>query len=71
MNQASLQNHPVTDRVLEALAVTKRGCEELSPEDAWVKKLARSEVTGQPLRITLGLDHTDPDIHFGHTVVLK
>ncbi|MEY4123290.1 MAG: hypothetical protein RLZZ457_2128, partial [Pseudomonadota bacterium] len=34
MNQASLQNHPVTDRVLEALAVTKRGCEELIPEDA-------------------------------------
>jgi tyrosyl-tRNA synthetase len=55
MNQASLQNipvaHPVTDRVLESLAVTKRGCEELIPEDAWVKKLARSEVTGQPLRI--------------------
>jgi tyrosyl-tRNA synthetase len=75
MNQASLQNipvaHPVTDRVLESLAVTKRGCEELIPEDAWVKKLARSEVTGQPLRIKLGLDPTAPDIHIGHTVVLN
>jgi len=71
MNQASLQNHPVTDRVLEALAVTKRGCEELIPEDAWVKKLARSEATGQPLRIKLGLDPTAPDIHIGHTVVLN
>jgi tyrosyl-tRNA synthetase len=71
MNQASSQNHPVTDRVLEALAVTKRGCEELIPEDAWVKKLARSEATGQPLRIKLGLDPTAPDIHIGHTVVLN
>ena len=71
MNQASLQNHPVTDRVREALAVTLRGCEELIPEDAWVKKLARSEATGQPLRIKLGLDPTAPDIHIGHTVVLN
>ncbi len=75
MNQAPAQNssvtHPVTDRVLEALAVTKRGCEELIPEDAWVKKLARSEATGQPLRIKLGLDPTAPDIHIGHTVVLN
>ncbi len=71
MNQASPQTHPITDRVLEALAVTKRGCEELIPEDAWVKKLARSEATGQPLRIKLGLDPTAPDIHIGHTVVLN
>jgi tyrosyl-tRNA synthetase len=71
MNQASLQNHPVTDRVLEALAVTQRGCEELIPEDAWLKKLARSEATGQPMRIKLGLDPTAPDIHIGHTVVLN
>ncbi|WP_310625258.1 tyrosine--tRNA ligase [Limnohabitans sp.] len=71
MNQASLQNHPVTDRVLEALAVTQRGCDELIPEDAWVKKLARSEATGQSLRIKLGLDPTAPDIHIGHTVVLN
>jgi tyrosyl-tRNA synthetase len=71
MNQASVQTHPITDRVREALAVTKRGCEELIPEDAWLKKLARSEATGQPLRIKLGLDPTAPDIHIGHTVVLN
>ncbi len=63
--------HPITDRVREALAVTLRGCEELLPEDQWVKKLARSEATGQPLRIKLGLDPTAPDIHLGHTVVLN
>ena len=63
--------HPVTDRVREALAVTRRGCEELLPEADWLAKLARSEATGQPLRIKLGLDPTAPDIHLGHTVVLN
>jgi len=54
-----------------ALAVSLRGCEELIPQDEWVKKLARSEATGVPLRIKLGLDPTAPDIHIGHTVVLN
>jgi tyrosyl-tRNA synthetase len=71
MNQASPPTYPITDRVREALAVSKRGCEELIPEDEWGKKLARSEATGQPLRIKLGLDPTAPDIHIGHTVVLN
>jgi len=62
---------PVTDRTCEALAITQRGCEELLPEADWLKKLARSEATGQPLRIKLGLDPTAPDIHIGHTVVLN
>ena len=54
-----------------ALAVTLRGCEELLPQDDWIKKLIRSHNTGQPLRIKLGLDPTAPDIHLGHTVVLN
>ncbi len=62
---------PVTDRVREALAMSLRGCEELLPEADWLKKLARAEATGQPLRIKLGLDPTAPDIHIGHTVVLN
>jgi tyrosyl-tRNA synthetase len=64
-------SHPVTDRVREALAISLRGCDELLPEPDWVRKLARSEATGQPLRIKLGLDPTAPDIHVGHTVVLN
>ena len=63
--------HPVTDRVRAAMAVSLRGCEELLPEADWLKKLARSEATGTPLRIKLGLDPTAPDIHIGHTVVLN
>ena len=48
-----------------------RGCDELIPQEDWLKKLARSEATGVPLRIKLGLDPTAPDIHIGHTVVLN
>jgi tyrosyl-tRNA synthetase len=62
---------PVSDAVQHALAVTRRGCEELIPEADWVKKLQKSEASGQPLRIKLGLDPTAPDIHIGHTVVLN
>jgi len=51
--------------------VSLRGCEELIPQDEWLQKLARSEATGTPLRIKLGLDPTAPDIHVGHTVVLN
>ena len=53
------------------MAVTLRGCEELIPKTEWVKKLQKSEGTGTPLRIKLGLDPTAPDIHIGHTVVLN
>ncbi|MEY4758110.1 MAG: hypothetical protein RJA34_3008 [Pseudomonadota bacterium] len=71
MNPSTTPQYPVTDRVREALAVSLRGCEELIPQEEWVKKLARSEATGVPLRIKLGLDPTAPDIHIGHTVVLN
>jgi tyrosyl-tRNA synthetase len=63
--------YPVTDKVLEALAISRRGCDELLPEADWLAKLAKSEATGVPLRIKLGLDPTAPDIHVGHTVVLN
>ena len=63
--------YPITDRVREALAISLRGCEELLPETDWLKKLARSEATGQPLRIKFGLDPTAPDLHLGHTVVFN
>jgi tyrosyl-tRNA synthetase len=61
----------VSERVGEAMAVSLRGCEELLPQAEWLRKLVRSEATGQPLRVKLGLDPTAPDIHIGHTVVLN
>ena len=61
----------MTEGVREALEISLRGCEELIPQSDWVKKLTKSEATGVPLRIKLGLDPTAPDIHIGHTVVLN
>jgi len=62
---------PLTDLVLESLAITKRGVDELLIESEFAQKLARAEKSGTPLRIKLGLDPTAPDLHLGHTVVLN
>jgi tyrosyl-tRNA synthetase len=64
-------SYPITEGVRAALSATLRGCDELLPQAEWAAKLARSEATGIPLRIKLGLDPTAPDIHIGHTVVLN
>ncbi|WP_448253910.1 tyrosine--tRNA ligase [Ottowia oryzae] len=71
MSDAKLTTAPIPDEIQEALAISLRGCDELLPQDDWVKKLTRSAQTGTPLRIKLGLDPTAPDIHIGHTVVLN
>ena len=62
---------PLSDAVREALSIVKRGCDELLIESEFAQKLVRSEKSGQPLRIKLGLDPTAPDLHLGHTVVLN
>jgi len=70
---ATAENKPLvlSDKVQEALAITKRGIDELLIEADFARKLQRSEQTGKPLRIKLGLDPTAPDLHLGHTVVLN
>ena len=68
---AAASTAATTERVEAALAISRHGCDELLPADAWRAKLVRSEVTGTPLRIKLGLDPTAPDLHLGHTVVLN
>jgi len=72
-NSESLKESKVSlsASVLAALQVVKRGCDELLIEADFATKLARSEQTGTPLRIKLGLDPTAPDLHLGHTVVLN
>ena len=57
--------------VRDALVIAKRGADELIVESEFAAKLARSQKTGTPLRIKLGLDPTAPDLHLGHTVVLN
>lgn len=51
----------------KAVALIKRGVEELLPEADLIEKLK----TGRPLRIKAGFDPTAPDLHLGHTVLLN
>lgn len=71
MNPDFVTSANLSDGVGRALEISLRGTDELLPQDEWVRKLQRSEATGTPLRIKLGLDPTAPDIHVGHTVVLN
>ena len=67
----STQKYTITQETEAHLRVALRGCDELLVQAEFAQKLARSQTTGQPLRIKLGLDPTAPDIHLGHTVVLN
>src|SRR5437899_861950 len=55
----------------EQLAYFKKGVAEIIPEAELKAKLEASLKTGKPLRVYLGVDPTAPDIHLGHTVVLR
>lgn len=55
----------------EQLAYIKKGVAEVIPENELVAKLEASRKTGRPLRAYLGVDPTAPDLHLGHTVVLR
>jgi tyrosyl-tRNA synthetase len=57
--------------VEEQLAYLKKGVAEIVPEAELRAKLEKSLKTGKPLRVKLGVDPTAPDIHLGHTVVIR
>ncbi len=69
--QQQEKKYEVTPEIREAMATIRRGTDTLLIESELEQKLARSRVTGEPLRCKLGLDPTAPDIHIGHTVVLN
>jgi tyrosyl-tRNA synthetase len=55
----------------EQLAYLRKGTVEIIREEDLRAKLERSAQTGKPLRVKLGADPTAPDIHLGHTVVIR
>jgi len=57
--------------VEEQLSHIKKGVAEVIRDDELKAKLERSIATGKPLRVYLGVDPTAPEIHLGHTVVLR
>ncbi len=63
-----MANFPPVD---EQLAYIKKGAAEIVKESELRAKLERSLASGKPLRVKLGMDPTAPDLHLGHTVVLR
>jgi len=57
--------------VEEQLARLRRGAAEIIRDEELREKLEQSAKTGRPLRVKLGVDPTAPDLHLGHTVVLR
>lgn len=57
--------------VEEQLETLRRGAIEIVPEEELIKKLERSREQGRPLRVKLGCDPTRPDLHLGHSVILR
>ena len=70
--------HPSTVELLyrlmttdEQLSYLRKGTTEIIREVELRAKLEKSAATGKPLRVKLGADPTAPDIHLGHTVVIR
>ena len=61
----------MAEKIAEQVKVLKRGTVEIFSEAELAEKLTESAKAGRQLRIKLGLDPTSPDIHLGHTVVLR
>ena len=57
--------------VEEQLEVIRRGTVEIVPEEELVEKLKNSRKDNKPLKIKLGCDPTRPDLHLGHSVILR
>ena len=55
----------------EQVAYLKKGSAEIIRESELRAKLEKSRATGKPLKVKLGMDPTAPDLHLGHTVVLR
>ena len=55
----------------EQLVYLRRGMAEIIPEEDLRVRLAEAAKEGRPLRVKLGMDPTAPDLHLGHTVVLR
>ncbi len=61
----------MSEEIKEQLKQLRRGTADVISEKELREKLAKSAQQSKPLRIKLGLDPTSPDIHLGHTVVLR
>jgi tyrosyl-tRNA synthetase len=70
-NMSDAQHKSALKSVDDQLAYIRKGAAEIIPEAELRAKLEQSVKSGKPLRVYLGVDPTAPDIHLGHTVVLR
>ena len=61
----------MAEAIAEQIQLLRRGTVEIFTEAELAQKLTIAEKENKQLRIKLGLDPTSPDIHLGHTVVLR
>src|SRR6476469_1641742 len=57
--------------VEEQLEYIRKGSVEIIREEELIAKLKKAQKTGKPLRVKAGFDPTAPDIHLGHTVLIR
>jgi len=57
--------------VPEQMAIIRQGCHDIIREEELVARLEKARATGKPLRVKAGFDPTAPDLHLGHTVLIK
>ena len=57
--------------IKEQMDLIKRGTSEIIPVEELIRKLERSDKEGKPLNVKLGCDPSRPDLHIGHSVVLR
>jgi len=67
----SYREDDMAENVTRQIELLKRGTVEIYTEAELAEKLTRAAKTNSQLRVKLGLDPTSPDIHLGHTVVLR
>jgi len=58
-------------QIQEQMRLLARGCEALYTQQELEQRLGEASKTGRQLRVKLGMDPTAPDIHLGHSVVLR
>src|SRR4029453_18601426 len=69
--RTEMSTHPSSDAIENQIRQLQQGVVEMLPADGLTEKLRQAHATGRPLRVKLGCDPSRPDLHLGHTVVLR
>src|SRR5436305_6205454 len=71
MTRRHTMNDFKTISIEQQMEIIRRGAVDIIREEELIEKLKRAQKTGKPLRVKAGFDPTAPDIHVGHTVLIR